>query len=275
MTPLRPRYKLTMSYKGTVFYGWQKQPRPDQPSVQGELEGVLKTIFQNDIRVIGSGRTDRGVHALAQTAHFDLQTPLTEQDAKDLLHKLNRLSPPELFCYKLEQSPPKFHAQLWTVQKTYKYVLSSARFPHPLWGDLVATTPAALDLGRLNLGAQVFLGTHDFKSMQTSGTKVPHTTRTLVTSEWQQSGDLWVYTITGDGFLKQMVRNIVGTLLSWSEGDEGPESLQALLAAKDRSLAGPCADPHGLYLWKVEYGDPIDSKCRTLASLPFTHPPFP
>lgn len=265
---LKPRYKITMSYKGSRFFGWQKQPRPDQPSVQSELEQVLHTLFQKPIRVIGSGRTDRGVHALAQTAHFDLEEPLSEESAKDLLYKLNKLTPPELFIYKLESAPPKFHAQLWSQSKTYKYVVRSGPFPHPLWGDLVASVPYSLDLNRLSEAAGVFLGEHDFKSFQTSGTKVPHTVRVITASEWHSEGGCLIYTITGNGFLKQMVRNLVGLMLSWSEGSEGTQSIRQILEAKDRRLSAPSADPHGLYLHHVDYGAPIDAKCHVLAELP-------
>jgi tRNA pseudouridine38-40 synthase len=257
-----------MSYKGSRFFGWQKQPKHDQPSVQGELEGVLATLFQKPIRVIGSGRTDRGVHALAQTAHFDLEEPLTHESAQELVYKLNRLTPQELYVFRLESVPPKFHAQLWTQSKTYKYLVRSGPFPHPLSSDLIATVPFELQVDRLNEAAKVFLGEHDFKSFQTSGTEVPSTVRTVITSEWKDEGGYLSYTICGNGFLKQMVRNLVGQMLHWAEGDEGAGKIRQILEAKDRRLSAPSAAPHGLYLCQVDYGKSVDEQCSTLVELP-------
>lgn len=265
---MKPRYKITMSYKGSRFFGWQKQPKPDQPSVQGELESALATLYQRPIRVIGSGRTDRGVHALAQTAHFDLEERLTSDGAKELLYKLNKLTPPELCVYRLQSVPPKFHAQLWTESKTYKYLVHSSPLPHPLWADLIASVPHELNLNRLNEAAKVFLGEHDFKSFQTSGTQVPTTIRQVRVSEWSAGEGHLTYVISGNGFLKQMVRNLVGQMLSWSAGTEGVEKIHQILAARDRRVSAPSAAPHGLYLYRVEYSDSVEHQSTTLAEFP-------
>lgn len=276
MAPHKSRYKITMCYKGPGFFGWQKQNQPGQISVQGELEKVLATLYQTPVRVIGAGRTDRGAHALAQTAHFDLPAALSEEEAKELLFKFNRLTPQELLVYQLQSVPPRFHAQLWTLRRTYKYVLlQKSQFPRPLWGDLVGFTPQELPLERLNRGAQVFLGTHDFKSFQTAGAQVPHTERTLTVSSWEQKGDFFIYTVTANGFLRQMVRNLVATQLFWAAGGASEDSLKKILSAKDRGQVPPSADPEGLYLYQVDYGAENDAKSRTLARLPFEAKEWP
>lgn len=243
------RVRLDIQYKGTGFGGWQKQKAPGLPTVQGLLEETLSKLHNQPIRVIGSGRTDAGTHARHQVAHCDLPKP-----PQKLVYALNRLLPQGISVTAAQEVPPDFHALGSAKEKTYIYRIWNRETPSPFLSETSLWHPYPLDAQKLNSYAQVFLGTHDFKSFQTKGTPVPDTTRTLFQSQWIWKGPhLLEYRVTGDGFLKQMVRNLVGLQLYALRKNWDSQALKAVLAAKDRSEAKDTAPAHGLILWKVHY----------------------
>lgn len=246
------RIRLDLQYKGSSFGGWQKQKAKGLPTIQGLLEQLFSKIYNQPIRVLGSGRTDAGTHARHQVAHCDVP-----HLPKNLEYKLNRLLPSEISILRVQKAPNDFHALASAQAKTYIYRIWNSKTPNPFLADTSYWAPQKLDLDRLNSFAQVFLGTHDFKSFQTKGTPVPDTTRTLSLSRWREKKpNLLEYQICGDGFLKQMVRNIVGLQLYAHRKGLSPKDLQMILEAKNRQAAKDTAPSHGLILWKVHYLPP-------------------
>jgi tRNA pseudouridine38-40 synthase len=243
------RVRLDIQYKGTPFGGWQKQKAKGPPTLQGLFEELLSLIFNQPIRVIGSGRTDAGTHARQQVAHCDLP-----HLPENLRYKLNRLLPKEVAVFRAGPAPENFHALASVVSKTYVYRVWNHSVPHPFLAETSHWVQSPLSLPALNSFAKVFQGTHDFKSFQTRGTPVPDTTRTLFLSEWvERRPHLLEYRVRGNGFLKQMVRNLVGLQLYAQRKGLSPQDLKVILEAKDRREAKDTAPSHGLILWKVHY----------------------
>lgn len=246
------RIRLDIQYKGTSFGGWQKQKAEGLPTIQGLLEEIFSKIYNQPIRILGSGRTDAGTHARQQVAHCDLP-----HVPENLRYKLNRLLPEGVVIRRVSEVEADFHALASASGKTYVYRVWNSPVPHPFLSETSLWVPKPLQIDRLNEYASVFLGTHDFKSFQTKGTPVPSTTRTLSLSEWvQRRPGFLEYRVHGDGFLKQMVRNIVGLQLYAHRKELSQEDLRQILKAKDRRAAKDTAPAHGLILWKVHYSAP-------------------
>lgn len=243
------RIRLDLQYKGTSFGGWQKQKAKGLPTLQGSLEKALSQIFNQPIRVIGAGRTDAGTHARHQVAHCDLPYEMSQ-----LSYKLNRLLPKGLVVKRSSVVGSRFHALSSCQGKTYIYRVWNSPLLNPFLEETSHWVSQPLNLQSLNQLARVFLGTHDFKSFQTKGSPVPDTTRTLWHSQWvQPRPHLLEYRISGNGFLKQMVRNLVGLQLYAQRKKLGPDALRSILEAKDRQAAKDTAPACGLILWKVHY----------------------
>lgn len=254
------RTKLVISYDGVDFCGWQRQTI--LPSVQGTLEKALSKIYDRPIRVLGASRTDTGVHATGQVAHFDAPK---DPSLFDLRYALIRLTPPTIVVREVYQAPPDFHAIACAVKKTYRYMIlnrkipSALRFRHTHW----VRSPLSLDY--LNEASKFLLGHQDFKSFQTSGGDVKTTDRTIFEAHWlQKDHDTLEFVIQGSGFLKQMVRNVVGTLIDMNQAGAPPEKLREIILSLDRRKAGATAPPQGLYLSRVYYPSELDRKCRKL-----------
>lgn len=262
---LKSRVRLTISYDGTDFYGWQKQSRADQPSIQQTLEQILSQIFQQEIKVTASGRTDRGVHARAQVVHFDCPV---DPRPLNILYKLNSMSPDSLSVIRAQTAPPRFHSQLWARKKRYIYRINHTLIANPFERRFALHHPYPLELEKLNAIASVLVGTHDFKSFQSQGTPVPDTIRTIEVAQFTENSTNGVieFEIVGSGFLKQMVRNIVGTLLDLYKDGRGTEDLITIINAKDRRSAGRTAPAHGLFLDQVFYEPQVEAQCKDLPS---------
>ncbi|MCJ8275823.1 MAG: tRNA pseudouridine(38-40) synthase TruA [Bdellovibrionales bacterium] len=246
----RKQYRLKLSYDGTDFYGWQKQPN-QSPTIQQTLEDILSRIYNEKIQVVGSGRTDRGVHALAQWAHTHLPG---EVDIPHLQYKLQRMTPSSISIKKLEEAPEDFHAQISAISKCYKYRMFPRKSPNPLIYRYSWHYRHKLDMDYLQRAAEVFLGEHDFASFQSKGTQVSTTVRKIFISRWVQKDSGFVdFQIQGSGFLKQMVRNIVGTMLWHHEKKTDIQVFRDILEARDRTLAAPPAPAQGLFLTSVQY----------------------
>ena len=262
-------WKLTLAYDGTDFHGWQVQP--GKPTIQGELQAALGRVTGESPLPQGSGRTDTGVHAIAQVASFPLAAPIP---AANLLRALNRTLPASIRVSAAETVQNGFHARHSAVAKTYEYRILQAGDCSPFLARYVYLYPWPLNLVALQQSAQLFLGEHDFRSFAASdpdltarsldlpdagAPRIPpqSTVRTIFASEWSRhdtpDGRQLVYRVRGNGFLHHMVRNLVGTMLDAGRGHLAASAIPAILARRNRSEAGPTAPARGLFLHSVEY----------------------
>ncbi len=249
------KVRLLLSYKGSQFFGWQKQSR--KRTVQAEIEKTLFQLFRKKVSVIGSGRTDTRVHALGQTAHFEID----DNTMKNIPVKqaMNHLLPNDISVLDSWKAPEEFHARFSAKKKSYLYFIWTGDSPPVLFADLLWWRKSNLKLEKLQKMAHLILGTRDFKSFQSSGSDVQDTVRSIYQSQWKRlSSSLYCYKITGSGFLKQMVRNLVGTYIDLLKDKNPDKKLQRILASLDRKSALGTAPGHGLYLKKVFYPSSLD-----------------
>ncbi len=242
-------FKLTIEYDGTDFHGWQRQPR--DRSVQAEIEAALSTMTRQKITVHGSGRTDAGVHALGQAASFVCETRLS---ARELLKGLNGLLPEDIAILECRETTEDFHARYSAKSKVYRYCILNRPIPGAIgrrfWWHL--RTP--LDVDAMSQAAARLLGTRDFSSFEAAGSPRSHSLRTVIAAAWEkETPDRLYFEIEADGFLRGMVRNIVGTLVEVGSGKRPAEDVETIMAACDRALAGPTAPARGLFLVQVRY----------------------
>jgi tRNA pseudouridine38-40 synthase len=243
-------FKLTLEYEGTHFCGWQFQP--GLRTVQGHLEEKLARIFKKKVNAHASGRTDSGVHALAQVAHFKVYTAMTPA----LIHlALNDFLDRDLSVLKLEEVDHDFHAQYHAKAKTYRYTILNRAAPSALWRDRAYFYPQPLHVTRMRRAARLLKGRRDFKAFQGASlqAKDASTVKNVSTLTITKDNDLIHITITADGFLHKMVRNIVGVLLLVGNGSLPPESVTGFLQGRDRKLLPKTAPSHGLCLVAVRY----------------------
>jgi tRNA pseudouridine38-40 synthase len=254
------RVRMHISYDGTDFSGWQRQTK--HTSIQGTLEAALSKICDQPIKVLGASRTDAGVHANMQVAHFDCPR---DPSAFDIRYAIQRMTPESIVVKEMFIAPRDFHAIAVVTDKVYKYRIVNRRVPSALRNRYTYWVRFPLDLDFLNAAAQHFIGKQDFMSFMSTGTPVKTTVRHIKESYWTQlDEDSLEYTIRGDGFLKQMVRNIVGTMLDLNQDGEKPEKVLEILNERDRRKAGRAAPAQGLFLHRVNYPEDVDSNCRRL-----------
>jgi tRNA pseudouridine38-40 synthase len=240
--------KLTLAYDGTEFHGWQMQP--NLRTVQGELTEALQKLFNHEVNVVGSGRTDAGVHAHGQVA--SVQTIRT-MEKEAVLWGANALLPREIRISSVDEVDLEFHARRSARSKTYEYRIWRGSVVSPFQCRYVYACRYPLSEEAMDRGAKHFIGTNDFTSFCATATEIEDRIRTIYGAEWDRSGQEWVFRIRGNGFLQYMVRTIGGTLLQIGRGRLSVEQLPEIFAAKDRRLAGPSLPAHGLHLMKVEY----------------------
>jgi tRNA pseudouridine38-40 synthase len=243
--------KLTLQYDGTDYVGWQRQS--NGASVQGLVEDALGRIEGAPVTVHGAGRTDAGVHALAQVASVSLDSILPEAA---LGRALNAVLPAAVRVLGVEEVGTAFHARFNARAKTYEYRIVNAPLVSAFLYRHVWHVPQPLDLEAMRTAAAPLVGTHDFAGFQGSRSAAVTTERTILDLGWQDGGgfDLpLVFRVTGDGFLRYMVRNIVGTLVEVGSGRWDPRRLLSILGSRDRSHAGPTAPAQGLFLTHVTY----------------------
>lgn len=265
-------WKLVLSYDGTPYNGWQVQP--GLPTVQGTLAAAIRHITGETVLPQGSGRTDAGVHALGQVASFELSTPIPSPN----LHRaLNRALPSSIRVLSVELAAPRFHARHSARRKTYEYRIfprffgssgNSERICSPMLSPYAWDCPWPLDLSVMQQATSDVLGEHDFTSFAASDPDLA--TRTRQTDEpnasdetsnrreiyhsiWQEKDGLYIYRVTGSGFLHHMVRNLVGTFVDIGAHRVPANAIPGLIAARNRSLASPTAPAQGLFLIDVEY----------------------
>ncbi len=247
-----PSLKLTIQYDGTDFCGWQFQPQGR--SVQGVLESALSKVTGEQRRVIASGRTDAGAHALGQVVSLETQTHL---DVQTLKNALNAHLPADVRVRLVEWAPDNFHAIRDARSKRYRYVIQFGDQPDPLRRRYSWFLPKTLDVNQMRDASTALIGQHDFASFQAAGSPRKTTIRTVheltISCEATETTDFISIEIEADGFLYNMVRNIVGSLVDVGRGKQNPAWIASVVQARDRRMAGPTAPAHGLILLSVSY----------------------
>ena len=260
----RNTWKLTLSYDGGDFHGWQVQP--GLHTVQGLLSEAIRKVTGEEVLPQGSGRTDAGVHALGQVATFDLEAGVPQQN---LLRALNRALPASVRVTQAEVVPQGFHARHSACGKTYEYRIfvrrdagtRHERICSPLLARYVWDCRWPLDIVPMQQAATTVIGEMDFSSFAANdpdvsvrqGATPPTTVRSISSSEWRREGDLLIYRVNGNGFLHHMVRNLVGTFVEMGCGRMSASQMPEILAARNRSTSGPTAPARGLFLVEVQY----------------------
>ena len=245
------RYKITIEYDGTNLVGWQKQK--EGPSVQEFLEKAIAGFSHQQVEVFGAGRTDAGVHALAQVAHFDFDGNLNEYKMQESLNALLRELQAPVSVWKTEKVDNDFHARFSAKGRGYIYRILNRRGASPLLVNRVWQVTYPLDVGKMRQGAKYLLGNHDFSSFRGSGCQALSPVKTLDKLDIEKIGDEIIFTVEARSFIYHQVRNMVGTLMQVGNGDLSPQDIKLILEAKDRKKAGISAPAYGLYLNKVIY----------------------
>jgi len=245
---LTTTYRLILSYRGTAYAGWQRQE--NALSVQQVLEEALERLLEKPVRVAGASRTDAGVHARGQAAHLELPQPFAEHG---LVHGTNHHLPEDVRVLAAAVMPAGFHARKHARGKEYLYRLSRAPVLSPLDAPFAAPAPASIDLERMARAAQSLPGRHDFSAFALAGGSHGQPFRHIVSARWEESGEEIRFRVVGEGFLRGMVRALVGTLVEVGTGKRSPESFVELLAGRSRAEAGPTAPAQGLVLERVLY----------------------
>jgi tRNA pseudouridine38-40 synthase len=246
--------KLTLAYDGHDFAGWQVQP--DRPTIQGTLVSVIEQITGEKTLPQGSGRTDAGVHALAQVATVSIQSPIPVINFRKAL---NDALPAAIRILKAEEVEADFHARKSAQAKTYRYRIYRAEICPPFLARYIYHHPYPLDEAAITQAAEIVVGKHDFTSFAAVDPEARkenfeiNNVRTIYSSIWQRDDQEFVYTVRGNGFLHHMVRNLVGTFLMIGKGSLSSRDLKRILELRDRSVAAATAPASGLYLVGVEY----------------------
>ena len=243
-----PNYKMTLKYDGSRYKGWQRQGNTDN-TIQAKMETLLSKLLEQPVEIAASGRTDAGVHAMMQVCSFRAETDMSE---KLMLTKLREYSPEDIGILSLERAEPRFHARLNCVRKSYVYRIWNSDEPNVFARKYMYNHPGKLDVAAMRAAADQLIGEHDFAAFCTKRTK-KSTVRNLESIEFiENNGEIRIM-LTGNGFLYNMVRIIVGTLLEVGSGQRSVNSVGEALRSLDRQNAGFTAPPYGLFLWNVEY----------------------
>lgn len=245
------RYFIYLSYNGKNYSGWQIQP--NGLTVQQCLEEALATLLRRPVAVVGAGRTDAGVHARLMVAHFDCDEPLA--DPAFLAEKLNRLLPKDIAIDRIVPVTPEAHARFDATSRTYKYYVTTRKDPFQY--DLVYRMHGKLDFEAMNEACKVLFDYIDFTSFSKLHTDVKTNNCRIYQAGWAQEGDVWVFTVQADRFLRNMVRAIVGTLLEVGRGRLTIDGFRQVIEAKDRCKAGVSVPGHALFLVNVTYPDSL------------------
>lgn len=241
--------KLTIEYDGKEFNGWQKQPT--KLNIQGTIEQAIKIVTGEEVDLAASGRTDAGVHALGQVANFKTNSNIP---IDKIAIALNSNLKKSIIIISAEEVVERFHSRLTCKKKTYRYVINNSEFSSAIYRNLETHIPQKLNVIKMKEAAKYFEGEHDFKAFKASGTSSKSSVRTIYKAEVKQMPNNRIYIeLTGNGFLYNMVRIIVGTLVEVGVEKIQPEDVVKIIDSKDRNLAGKTLPPNGLYLVEVEY----------------------
>ena len=242
-------YRMTLQYDGTRYSGWQKQGNTKN-TIQGRLENILLKMTGTETEIHGSGRTDAGVHALAQVANFKCSTSLSEKQIQDYL---NEYLPPDIRVLSLTEASSRFHARLNAAKKHYRYIIDTNTVQDVFTRQYRTHFPESLSIKDIKAAASLLLGEHDFKSFCDNKHMKKSTIRRIDSIHIKMEAGILTIDFLGNGFLYHMIRILVGTLLEIGPKKRKPEDITAILQAKDRTAAGFTAQPQGLYLVKVFY----------------------
>ncbi len=251
-----PRYRITIEYDGAPFVGWQRQA--NGPSVQQALEEAIARMTGETVTVQGAGRTDAGVHALGQVAHFDLSRAFPLRSIRDGLN--HHLRPAPVVVLEAAEVPETFHARFSAIRRTYLYRILNRRSPPALDRGRVWHVPVPLDAGVMHEAAQVLVGRHDFTTFRASQCQAASPVKTLDEIRVEQTGEEVRIHVSARSFLHNQVRSIAGSLKLVGEGKWTAGDLRAALEARDRTACGPVAPPEGLYLVRVDYPEEETAK---------------
>lgn len=240
--------KLTIEYDGTNYFGWQKQK--NKITVQQIIEEALFKVTKENIDLIGSGRTDAGVHALNQTANFKTSGKIKTEKVP---FALNSILPRDIVIKNAQEVSDDFHARFSAKGKKYKYLILNNKYPSALQRNYVYFYPYNLDFNAMQQSCQYIIGEHDFSAFKAVGSSAKTSTRTIYSANFLQADDIIEFYIYGDGFLYNMVRIIVGTLLDVGQGKIESCDIEKIILSKDRTKAGKTVPAHGLYLVEVYY----------------------
>ena len=241
--------KLTIEYEGTNYQGWQIQSSGQ--TIQGVIQDRLKRLTGESSQLIGSGRTDAGVHALGQVAHFKTESRM---DANTFQRALNSLLPEDIVIRRAEEVEVEFHARRSVRSKVYKYRILNRTTPPAIGRQYIWYVPQKLDLDEMKKATCSLVGEHDFSAFRSVGSSIRSSVRNILRADWKRGkGGLLRFEIEATGFLKQMVRAIVGTLVEVGRGKIDAEGFRKILESRDRRKAGPTAPARGLFLKEVKY----------------------
>ena len=244
------RIRTILSYDGTNYVGWQTQP--NGVAVQEKVEQAIFEVTGERASLQGSGRTDSGVHARAQVAHFDTAARMA---ADKFAIALNTHLPGDIRVLYSEETDPAFHARFSAKEKQYRYFVQTGPHADVFLRKYALHAYMPLDLDLMNKAAALVVGTHDYSAFMSTGREVESAVRTVTLSRWEKQGNLLVYSVQGNGFLYNMVRILVGTMLGMGSGRLPADAMEKALSSLSRKDAGPTAPPHGLVLWRVKYPD--------------------
>ncbi len=241
-------FKLIIEYDGSAYHGWQRQN--NDLTIQSEIEKALATMMGKHIPLTGSGRTDAGVHSFGQTANFHCDTQHT---AEIFVKALNSILPQDIVIINCALVDDDFHARFHVKSKVYQYRILNRTIPAAIYRQYAWHIRKKLDLSPMQIAGKHLVGTHDFKAFQGQGSIVNTTVRRIISFRLYREKDMVMLEIEGDGFLRFMVRNIVGTIVNVGTGKITPDDFKRILDSRDRSQAGITAPPQGLFLMKVRY----------------------
>lgn len=240
--------KLEIEYDGKDYQGWQKQPK--KLNIQGEIERAIQNITGEEVDLIGSGRTDAGVHAFGQVANFKINS---EFPIEKMAVAINSQLKQSIRIKKAEEVSEDFHSRYHCHQKTYSYIIDNSEQGTAIYRGLTYHVAQPLDMDAMQKAANYLVGEHDFSSFKSSGTSSKSSVRTIYKAQILKEQDRVVIMLTGNGFLYNMVRIISGTLVEIGLGNKKPEEMLTILEAKDRQKAGKTLPAHGLFLMNVDY----------------------
>ena len=251
MKESKKNYRIIIQYDGTRYRGWQGQ-KDTAETIQGKIENVLTRMAGDPVEVIGSGRTDAGVHAIHQVANFYLPGDYSEQE---ILSYLNQYLPEDIAVSAVQRVPERFHSRYQAKSKTYRYIIHTGEVPDVFRRKYVYDYRMPLSVDAMRKAADKLVGTHDFKAFCGNKKMKKSTVRTIFSIDIAESADEICIYYTGDGFLQNMVRILTGTLIEIGDGRRAPEEITEILASGNREMAGYTAPACGLTLFMVEYED--------------------
>lgn len=246
------RYFAQLSFKGTNYHGWQIQP--NAPSVQETVEKALSTLLREEISVVGAGRTDTGVHASSYVLHFDVSVKIP--DVQKLIFRLNCFLPPYIAFQEIWQVPADKHARFSAISRTYHYYITTEK--DPFQTETAFYYHGKLDVLKMNEASKILFEFDDFTSFSRLHTDVKTNLCKIFQAEWFDEGEMLVFKIKADRFLRNMVRAIVGTLLEVGKGKLSLEDFRKIIEKKNRGAAGASAPAHGLFLGDIEYPEELN-----------------